>query len=319
VTRVAVLDDYQEVASTLVDWRPVTDQAEVVVFTDHLADVAELAARLADFDVVVAMRERTPIGEELLDLLPKLRLIVTTGKANASIDLAAATARGVRVSCTRAHETDTALLAELTWTLILASVRGLVRETDAVRAGGWQQGLGSGLTGKQLGLVGLGRIGSEVARIGAAFGMSVSAWSQNLTQEQAAAAQVRAVGKEALLRDSDIVSIHLRLSERSRGVIAAPELALMKPTAFLVNTARGPLVDEDDLADALRSRRIAGAALDAFGCEPLPADHPFRTLDNVLATPHIGYVTEENYGVFFADIVADIEAFLAGRPIRLLN
>lgn len=319
MTRVAVLDDYQGVALSQADWSPVTDRAEVVVFTDHLADVGELAARLADFDVVVLMRERTPVGAELLGLLPGLRLIVTTGRANASIDLAAATARGVRVCWTDAHESDTAVMAELTWALILASVRGLAREAAAVRGGGWQLGLGSGLTGKRLGLVGLGRIGSEVARIGAAFGMSVSAWSQNLTDEQAASAGVRRAGKEALLRESDVVSLHLRLSERSRHVIAAPELALMKPTAFLVNTARGPLVDEAALADALGARRIAGAALDVFAREPLPADHPFRTLDNVLATPHIGYVTRENYGVFFADIVADVAAFLDGRPIRLLN
>jgi phosphoglycerate dehydrogenase-like enzyme len=319
MTRVAVLDDYQGVALSLADWRTVTDQAEVVVFSDHVADVRELAGRLAEFDIIVLMRERTPVGEELLGLLPKVRLIVTTGRANASIDLAAATARGVRVACTNAHETDTALMVELTWTLILASVRGLAREAGAVRGGGWQRGLGSGLTGRRLGLVGLGRIGSEVARIGTAFGMNVSAWSPNLTQEKAAPVHVRAVGKETLLRHSDIVSLHLRLSERSKGVIAAPELALMKSTAFLVNTARGPLVDEKDLVDALTARRIAGAALDVFDREPLPADHPFRTLDNVLATPHIGYVAEENYHVFFADIVADIAAFLAGRPIRLLN
>lgn len=317
--RVAVLDDYQRVALELADWSKVSEQAEVVVFDDHLAELDALAQRLADFEVLVLMRERTPIGAELLARLPKLQLLVTTGRANASIDLPAATAHGVRVSYTNAHPADTALMVELTWTLILAAVRGLNAEVTAVRDGQWQQGLGSGVSGRRLGLIGLGRIGSEVARIGTAFGMTVSAWSENLTAELAAAAGVQAVSKQQLLRESDIVSLHLRLSDRSVATIAAPELALMKSSALLVNTARGPLVDEASLVAALTSGEISGAALDVFGCEPLPAGHPFRALPNVLATPHIGYVTQENYRVFFTDIVEDVSAFLAGAPIRLLN
>lgn len=317
--KVAVLDDYQGVALEMADWSPVTAQAEVVVFRDHLAGIGDLAERLAPFDVVVVMRERTPVGADLLARLPRLRLLVTTGAGNASIDLAAAAARGVVVSATGAAPDGSEQLAELTWALILAAVRDLPSQAASVRRGDWQQGLGTGVYGRTLGLLGVGRIGTIVGRIGAAFGMDVCAWSENLTDERAAAAGVRRVAKTELFERSDVVSLHLRLSERTTGVVGAAELSSMKPSAYLVNTSRGPLVDEPSLIEALRENRIAGAAIDAFEVEPLPPDHPFRTLPKVIATPHIGYVTHDMYGVFFRDVVEDITAFLAGAPVRVLS
>lgn len=315
--RCAVLDDYQEAARRFGDWDRLGDAVELTVFTDHVADEAELVRRLAPFDAVVLMRERTPFPASLLARLPRLRLIVTSGARNASIDLAAAREHGVVVSGTASRSEPP---AELTWALILGLARHVVPEAAAMRAGGpWQHTVGTDLHGATLGVLGLGRIGSRVARVGAAFGMDVVAWSRNLTAERAEAAGARlAPSKESLLAESDVVSVHLVLSERTRGLLGAPELALMKPGALLVNTSRAAIVDEQALLAALRSHRIAGAGLDVFGEEPLPAGHPFRELPNVLATPHLGYVTERNYSGYFTQAVEDVEAFLEGAPIRTL-
>ncbi|MCQ1986042.1 D-2-hydroxyacid dehydrogenase family protein [Arthrobacter sp. zg-Y844] len=313
----AVLDDYQHAATRFGDWDSLHDQVELTVFSDHLADEDDVAARLAGFDVVVIMRERTPFPASLLARLPRLKLLVTTGARNASIDLAAARERGVTVCGTASSSTPP---AELTWALILGLSRHLVPEATALRdRGPWQQTIGTDLHGATLGLLGLGKIGVQVARVGAAFGMEVLAWSQHLTTERAEAAGARlAPSKEALLAASDVVSIHLVLSDRTRGLIGAGELALMRPNAFLINTSRAGIVDQAALLDALRRQAIAGAGLDVFAEEPLSADSPFRELPNVLATPHLGYVTERNYRTFFRQVVEDISAFLAGTPIREL-
>jgi phosphoglycerate dehydrogenase-like enzyme len=305
--KVAILDDYQNVALRSADWAPVARRAEITVFNDHLADPDQVVARLAPFDVVFVMRERTPLPREVLQRLPRLRMIASNGVANAAIDMAAAEQQGIEVSGSGGTAAGT---VELTWALILAAARNLVAENASVRAGGWQRSVGHELSGRVLGVLGLGRIGSRVARIGAAFGMEVIAWSQNLSAETADAAGARLVDRRSLFCDSDVLSIHLKLSDRSRALVGADELAQMKSTAWLVNTSRGPIVDEPALVAALRSGRLGGAALDVFDTEPLPADHPLRTLDNVLATPHIGYVTDRQYGIFFADAVAAISAWL---------
>ena len=305
--KVAVLDDYQNVALRLADWSGVRRHAEIVVFNDHIADPSAVVERLRRFDAVCVMRERTPLTREILQQLPNLKLIASTGPRNASIDTQTAADLGIAVTATGY---DSAPTIEFTWSLILASMRRIDREAASLRAGGWQTGLGSNLRGKSLGVVGLGNIGREVARIGLAFGMKVIAWSQNLTEEKASAAGATLVGKQTLFREADIVTVHLVLSSRSRGLIGAPELALMKPTARLINSSRGPIVDQAALIKALQARTIAGAAVDVFDTEPLPADHPFRTLDNLLATPHIGYVTEELYRTFYGDAAASIAAWL---------
>jgi phosphoglycerate dehydrogenase-like enzyme len=314
--RIAVLDDYQSVATTYADWSQVPEPLDVVEFSDHLHDEDALAARLEPFDVVVAMRERTPFPRSLLHRLPNLKLLVTTGARNASIDVAAASERGITVCGTGAHPSGP---VELTWALILAAARHLPAEDANVRAGGWQQTVGTDLAGATLGVVGLGRLGEKVARIGAAFGMDVVAWSQNLTAERAAQVGVRRVTKEELLTAADVVTIHLQLSDRTRGLIGAEELALMKRTATLVNTSRGPIVDEAALLDALRSDRIAGAGLDVFDREPLPADHPLRSEPRAVLTPHLGYVTKATYEVFYRGAVEDVAAFLAGAPVRVIT
>jgi phosphoglycerate dehydrogenase-like enzyme len=305
--KVAILDDYQNVALGLADWSAVARHAEITVFNDHLADPAAVIERLRPFDVVCVMRERTPLPREILQQLPQLKLIASTGPRNASIDMRAAAERGILVTSTGYESTAT---IELTWALILASVRHLDQEAGSVRDGGWQTSLGANLRGKCLGVLGLGNIGKEVARIGLAFGMTVIAWSQNLTAEAAGAAGATLVDKPALFRQADIVTIHLILSRRTAGLVGAAELALMKPTARLINTSRGPIVDEAALIEALQARKIAAAAIDVFDAEPLPADHPFRKLNNVLATPHIGYVTEELYRTFYGDAAASIAAWL---------
>jgi phosphoglycerate dehydrogenase-like enzyme len=305
--KVAILDDYQNVALRLADWSAVARRAAVTVFNDHVADPAVLVERLRPFDVVCVMRERTPLSREIVQQLPRLKLIASTGPGNVSIDMQAAAERGIRVTATGYEPTPT---IELTWALILASARHLALEAGAVRNGGWQTSIGANLRGKCLGVAGLGNIGKEVARIGLAFGMTVIAWSQNLTAEIASAAGATLVDKHALFRRADIVTIHLVLSRRTAGLVGAAELALMKPTAWLINTSRGPIVDQAALIEVLEARRIAGAALDVFDVEPLPGDHPFRTLDNVLATPHIGYVTEELYRTFYGDAAASIAAWL---------
>jgi phosphoglycerate dehydrogenase-like enzyme len=314
--KVIVLDDYQGVAMSAADWAPVTATAEVEVIGHHIADEAELALRLSDADVVVAMRERTPFGRDLLQRLPRLRLLVTTGPFNAAIDLAAAHDQGVTVCGTGGFIEPT---VELTWALILGLLRHLPEEASSVRTGGWQTSVGGDLKGRQLGVVGLGRIGSRVARVGLAFGMSVVAWSQNLATDRAERVGARPVTKAELFEDSDVVTVHLVLSDRSRGTVGAPELRAMKPEAVLVNTSRGPLVDEAALIAALSSGAIAGAALDVFDTEPLPRGHPLRSMPNVLATPHLGYVSKKTYEVFFHDIVEDIVAFAQGSPIRTIT
>lgn len=313
---VAVLDDYQAVALSMADWSALGDDVRVQVFHDHLAGERALVDRLAPFDVIVAMRERTPFPRSLLEALPGLRLLVTTGMRNASIDLEAATSLGITVCGTEGLGYPT---AELTWGLILAWARRIAREDRATREGRWQTSIGLGLRGKVLGVIGLGRLGSQVAAIGGAFGMSVIAWSQNLTGERAAACGAALVSKDELLAQADVVTIHLQLSDRTRGLLGPRELALMKATALLVNTSRGPIVDEGALVAALRQRTIAGAALDVFDEEPLPPDHPLRQSDGTVITPHLGYVTVEGYEVFYRDAVEDIRAFRGGRPIRVLN
>jgi len=306
--RIAVLDDYQGVALASADWSVLDGRAEVVVFRDHLADEDALVARLAPFDVVCVMRERTPLGRSLIERLPNLRMIASTAPRNASIDLDAARERGIDVRHT-GYSSNGAI--ELTWALILGAVRHVAVESNSVRAGGWMLTVGTDLAGSTLGIVGLGRIGVAVARIAQAFGMTTLAWSQNLTAERAAEAGVRFVDKATLFREADIVTIHLVLGDRTRGVVGTQELALMKPDALLVNSSRGPLVDEAALIDALRRGAIGGAALDTYDVEPLPANHPYRSLPNVLATPHIGFVTKDTYAVFYRDTVANIVDYLA--------
>ena len=316
MTRVAILDDYQGVALRMADWGRLPAGTDVVVFPDHLADPGAVAARLAEFDVVMAMRERTPFPRALLERLPRLRLLVTSGMRNAAIDLAAATERGILVCGTGGLPYPT---AELAWALILALFRRVPAEDRATRAGHWQQSVGLGINGKTLGVLGLGTLGSRVARVGRAFEMDVIAWSQNLTARRAAEVGATLVAKDELLGRSDIVTIHLVLGDRTRELLGARELALMKPSAYLVNTSRGPIVDEAALVRALRAGTIAGAGLDVFDEEPLPLGHPLRQLPNTVITPHLGYVTEETYRIFFGQAVEDIEAFLRGAPVRVLK
>jgi phosphoglycerate dehydrogenase-like enzyme len=305
--KVAILDDYQNAALAMADWTPVSERADITVFNDHIADPDRLVERLAEFDVVFVMRERTPLSRSIIERLPRLKMIASTGPFNASIDMVAAADHGIHVGTTGGTIAST---VELTWALILAASRNLVAESTAVRNGQWQTSVGRELSGRVFGVLGLGRIGARVARIGTAFGMDVVAWSQNLTPDVAESAGARYVGKEALFADSDILTIHLKLSDRSRNLVGASELALMKPSALLVNTSRGPIVDETALLDALRTHSIGGAALDVFDTEPLPAGHPLRSLDNVLATPHIGYVADAPYRIFFRDAVTAISSWL---------
>ena len=314
--RVAILDDYQRVALQSADWSAVEARAEVTAYADHIADEVALAERLRDTEIVVAMRERTPFPRSLFERLPGLRLLVTTGMGNAAFDMAAARDHGVTVCGTGGLGYPT---AELTWGLILASARRIPAEHAAIRDGRWQTTLGEGLNGKTLGVIGLGRLGGQVATVGNALGMNVLAWSQNLTRERTNALAVTLAGSlDELLARSDVVTIHLVLSARTRGLLGAAELARMRPTAYLVNTSRGPIVDEAALVAALRSRAIAGAALDVFDVEPLPPGHPLVALDNVVLTPHVGYVTKETYEVFYGDAVADVLAFLDGAPVRVI-
>jgi phosphoglycerate dehydrogenase-like enzyme len=313
--RVAILDDYQQVAAEMVDWESAVPDATFTFFPDHVADRDALVERLAGFDAVVAMRERTPFPREALDRLPRLRLLVTTGMRNAAIDLAAAAELGVTVCGTAGSRTST---CELTWALILALLRHVPAEDAAMRAGGWQHTVGADLAGRTLGVLGLGNIGGQVARVGAAFGMRVIAWSQHLTSEAADRGGARRVERDELFREADVLTIHLVLSERTRGLVGEAELAAMKRTACLVNTSRGPIVDEAALVAHLRAGRIAGAALDVYGVEPLPADHPLRGLPNTVLTPHLGYVTEGAYRTFYAEAAEDVAAFVTGRPVRVL-
>ena len=307
VTKIAILDDYQNVALKMADWSALSGRAEITVFNDHLADPSALVERLLPFDIVCVMRERTPLPREVLQHLPRLKLVASTGSRNASIDTGAAKELGITVTATGYRSSPT---IELTWALILASLRGVVHENNSIRNGGWQKSVGQDLSGKILGVVGLGNIGGQVARIGLAFGMKIIAWSQNMTPEIAEAAGAKLVSRDELFRQADIVTIHLILSGRTKGLVGAAELGLMKPTSRLINTSRGPIVDEPSLIKALRSHAIAGAAIDVFEEEPLPTQHPFRSMDNVLATPHIGYVSESLYRTFYGDSLANITAWL---------
>ena len=311
--RIAVLDDYQNVALSMADWSALDPRATVTVFNDYLAEPDAIVARLQPFDVVCVMRERTPMPRAIIERLPRLRLIASTGTRNASIDVKAAEEHGARVVYTGYSSTPT---IELTWALILASARNLVTENTSLRGGGWQCLIGDDLSGRTLGILGLGNIGSAVARIGGAFGMKVVAWSENLTAERAAEAGATLVTKDQLFQQADIVTIHLVLSSRTRGLIGASEIALMKQTARLINTSRGPIVVEADLLAALEEGKIAGAAIDVFDQEPLPPDHPFRSLPNLLATPHIGYVSRALYERFYQDTVKNVLQWLDSQARR---
>jgi phosphoglycerate dehydrogenase-like enzyme len=316
VATLTILDDYQNVALTSADWSGLADHYSIDVITEHIDDDDQLVQRLADSSVVIAMRERTPFPEPRLRRLPALRLLVTTGMGNASIDLVAARQLGITVSGTGGAGNA---VVELTIGMMIALTRNFAREDALMRAGGWQQSIGPGLMGHTLGIVGLGRLGQPVSKHAQAFGMSVIAWSPHLTAERAAEHGVRAVSKAELFAESDLISIHMPLSPASRGLIGAPDLALMKPSAYLINTSRGPIVDEPALLDALDAGRIAGAGLDVYDVEPLPADHPLRSMPNTLLLPHIGYVSTDNYRAFYTDAVEDVQAWSAGAPVRVLS
>ena len=315
--RCVVLDDYQNVATELADWSVVEDTVEVVSLREHLDDETELATALASADIVVTLRERVPFPASLLARLPRLKLLVASGMRNTVIDHAAAKAHGVTVCGTASSSTPP---VELTWALLLGLARGIVEESNSLRDGGpWQRTVGCDLHGRTLGLLGLGKIGSRVAQVGLAFGMRVTAWSQHLTKERADEVGVQlAASKEELLADSDFVSVHLALGDRTRGLLGPAELALLKPTAYLINTSRAAIVDQDALLTALHEGRIAGAGLDVFDTEPLPADHPMRTAPRLLATPHLGYVSHANYTTYYGQTVENIQAYLAGSPVRQL-
>jgi phosphoglycerate dehydrogenase-like enzyme len=301
--QIAVLDDYQPVGLRMADWSPLQDVAEVTVFSDHVDDEDALAMRLAPYEVLCVMRERTPLRRSLIEKLPKLRLIASTGPINAAIDVATAEERGIKIVHTGYSSIPT---VEMTWALILASQRHLIQEIVSVRSGGWQRTIGRELRGRTLGLLGLGNIGGGVAQIARVFGMSVISWSENLTSQRAASVGAIAVSKEELFTRADILSIHTLLSRRTRGLVDKQTIDMMQPTSWLINTSRGPIVDEAAILEALAHRRIAGFAVDVYNIEPLPAEHPYRTLDNVIATPHVGYVTEDLYRTFYEDTVRNI-------------
>ena len=314
--RLAILDDYHSVSLDVSDWTVVAEKADLHVFTSHLGDEDHVAAALAPFEILVAMRERTSFPDSLLRRLPRLRLLVTTGQRNAAIDMETARECGIDVC-------GTTLLGypafEHTWALILALVKQIPLENDAMHQGGWQLSLADGLRGKTLGVLGLGKLGAEVAKIGLAFQMEVIAWSENLTAARARDCGVRRVSKNELLSSSDVITIHLVLSARTRGLIGTEELQLMKADAYLVNTSRGPIIDETALIDALQGKLIRGAALDVYETEPLPSNHPIRKLDNAVLTGHTGYVIRENFAHGYGEVVEDVLAWLSGKPLRLLN
>lgn len=316
--RVAVLDDFQRVAEEVADWSRLRDSAEVTFFHDHVDDLHKLVNRLRSYDVVVAMRERTPFPGDVLRRLPELRLLVATGMHHSTIDFEAANESGITVCGTESSQGAVTTI-ELTWGLILGLARRIAEEDRAIRNGGWQVGLGSMLGGKTLGIVGVGNLGSLLPPVGRALGMRIVAWSVNLTDERAAEIGAERLDHDEFFATSDVISVHLKLGPRSRGYVGPAEFALMKPTALLINTSRGPVVDEAALIDALQSRRIAGAALDVYDREPLPTDHPLRSLPNTLLTPHIGYATVDTYRVYYGQAIDDILAFVAGEPVRVLN
>lgn len=314
--QIAVIDDWQNVASGVVDWSVLDAVGQVHFLHDYPADTVTMVDRLKGFEVICVMRERSTFDKALLQGLPRLKLLVTGGMRNAAIDIPAAKALGIQVCGTDSYKHAA---PELTWALIMASTRNLLGEANSLRAGGWQVGLGGDLHGKTLAILGLGSIGQKVAQFAKVFGMRVIAWSENLTPQRAAESGVTWVSKRELFEQADILTIHLVLSDRSRGLVDAQALGWMKPTARLVNTARGPIVDEQALVQALSSGRLAGAALDVYAEEPLPADHPLRSLPNVLATPHIGYVSEQNYRQFYQQMIEDIQAWANGVPVRVLG
>lgn len=314
-TKLAILDDYQGVALEMADWSTLPNDIKITVFRDTLADVDAVAERLAPFEILAAMRERTPFPRPLFEKLPNLKLLVTTGMRNGAIDMKAAADHGVTV-CGTAGNTESTV--EMIWALIQAVVRRLPQQDKAAREGKWQTGVGWTLAGRTIGLVGLGRLGARTAAIANFFNMRVISWSENLTAERALECGAELVSRAELFSQSDVVSIHLLLSRRTRGLITADDLALMKPDAYLVNTSRGPIIDEKALIDFLRAGRIGGAALDVFDQEPLPKDHPFLGLDNTIISPHMAYVTEENLAAFYLETVEDITAWLNGDPIRVL-
>ena len=313
---VAILDDYQAVAQQMADWSQLPPGINVQFFHDHIADEDALVDRLKNFQVVMGMRERTPFPRSVLDRLPELRLLVTAGMGNAVFDIPAATELGIVVTGTGGvGEGPT----ELTWGLILALARRIPQEDRLTREGNWGTTVGIGLKDKTLGLLGLGHIGSLVGKVGAALGMNIIAWSQNLTPERAAECGATLVNKDTLFKESDVLSVHVQLSDRTRGLVGAKELSLMKPTSYIINISRGPIVDELSLIQALTSGSIAGAGLDTFDIEPLPTNHPLLGLSNTVITPHLGYVTEDGYRVRYTQVVEDIRAFISGESIRVLN
>lgn len=312
----AILDDYQSVAMKTADWSSVSKDVNFKVFTEGLGSQDRVVAALKDCAVVCLMRERTLFGKDVIDALPNLKLIVTSGMRNAAIDINAASARNIPVCGTESLGSPT---AELTFGLILELARKVGVENARLKSGSrWQSTLGIDLYGKTLGIIGLGKLGMRVARIGNALDMKVVAWSQNLTAEKAKEGGATLVSKEELLRQSDFVTVHVQLSARTKGLIGAADLAMMKPTAFFLNTSRGPVADEKAIEAALRANKIAGAAIDTYNDEPLALDHPFRKLDNILITPHLGYVTAENYKRFYGQMVENIRAWLDGKPIRVI-
>ena len=314
--RIVVLDDYQGVALEMADWSRIRAAHEVLSFRDHIADEAELVRRLGPVEVLCIMRERTPVMRSLLDKLPALKLIVTTGHVHAALDAKAAIGRGITVCTTGSSRFAT---AELAFGLVLALARQIVAQHNSVQSGGWQLALGHDVRGKTLGVIGLGNLGAQVAGFGKAFGMNVAAWSQNLTDEQAKAGGATRVSKEEMFRGSDYITVHYKLSARSKGIVGAAEIAMMKPTAYLLNTSRGPLIDEEAMIAALEEGRIAGAGLDVFDDEPLPAGHFFRTSPRVIVTPHVGYASYENYQTYYREMVENIEGWLAGVPVRVAS
>jgi phosphoglycerate dehydrogenase-like enzyme len=313
----AILDDYQSVSQTVADWSPVKKDVTFKVFTEALGGPDKVIAALKDCNIVCLMRERTPFGKDVIDALPQLKLIVTSGARNAAIDIAAAAARGIPVCGTESLGPPT---AELTIGLMIELARKIGIENARLKNGAkWQSTLGIDLYGKTLGIIGLGKLGTKVARIANAMDMKVIAWSQNLTAEKAQAAGATLVSKEDLFRQSDFITVHLQLSARTKGLVGTAELALMKPTAFFINTSRGPVADEKAIEAVLKAKKIAGAAIDTYNVEPLPIEHPFRYLDNIVITPHLGYVTAENYKRFYGHMVEDIRAWLDGKPVRIIT
>ena len=318
LSRIAVLDDYQGYAMEMADWSAVKARAEVVVFRQHLSE-DEAAVALADFDAICCIRERMALPASLLRRLPRLRFIGVTGAVHRTLDMECAKAQGILVSNTNRRGSGAYATAELAWGMILSLARNLPSEMTGMKKGGWQTSCGISIGGRTLGVLGLGRLGSHMVPVARAFGMNVIAWSQNLTPEKAAAAGAQWVDKETLFREADFLSLHVVLSQRTRHIVGAHELALMKPTAYIVNTARGPLIDRDALIAAVTHKRIAGVALDTFDVEPLPDDDALRTLDNVWLTPHLGYTVRELLVPFYEDTVENLLAYMDGKPVRLLS